>query len=89
MTNLLIIKSQDMDLNVNNVKKQTLQSTYTYLSMELRCLKDTVITVAVTKHYQLKYVKESLTLRSIKKNKRNVELELEVENNKILDMPTH
>ena len=42
MTNLILIKSQDMDLNENNVNKQPLRSTYTYSYMDLKCLKDTV-----------------------------------------------
>ena len=42
MTNLILIKSQDMVLNGNNVYKQSSQLTYTYLSMDLKYLKDIV-----------------------------------------------
>ena len=42
MTNLILIKSQDMDLNGNNINKQPSQSTYKYSSMDIKYLKDTV-----------------------------------------------
>ena len=69
MTNLILIKSQDMDLNENNLNKEPLQSTYTYSSMDLKCLKDTVYHNSCYKLYQFKYVEESLTLRSIKRRR--------------------
>ena len=67
MTNLFLIKSQDMDLNVNNVNKQPVQSTYTHSSMELKCLRDIVFCNSCYKTLPTQICKESLTLRSIKR----------------------
>ena len=89
MTNLILIKSQDMDLNENNVNKQPLQSTYTYSSMDLKCLKDTVYHKSCYKTLPTQICRRIIDLKINKKEEEDVELELEVDNSKILDMPTY
>ena len=86
MTNLILIKSQDMDLNVN---KQPVQSSYTYLSMELKCLRDIVFHNSCYKTLPTQICKRIIGLKIYKKEEKDVELESEVENNKILDMLTY
>ena len=69
MTNLILIKGQDMDLNVNNVNKQTLQLTYTYSSMELKCLKDTIYHNSCYKALPTQICKRIIDLKIYKKRR--------------------
>ena len=78
-----------MDLNENNVNKQPLQSTYTYSSMDLKCLKDTVYHNSCYKTLPTQICRRIIDLKINKKEEEDVELGLEVENSKILDMPTY
>ena len=70
MTNLILIKSQDMDLNENNVNKQPIQSTYTYSSMDLKCLKDTVYHNSCYKTLPSQICKRIIDLKINKKRRR-------------------
>ena len=70
MTNLILIKSQNMDLNINNVNKQPVQSTYTYLSMELKCLRDIVFCNSCYKTLPAQICKRIIDLKIYKKRRR-------------------
>ena len=78
-----------MDLNVNNVNKQPVQSTYTYSSMELKCLRDIVFGNSCYKTLPTQICKRIIDLNIYKKEEDDGELESEVENNKTLDMLTY
>ena len=84
MTNLILINSQNMDLNAN---KQPVQLCYTYSSMELKCLRDIVFHNSCYKTLLAQTCKRITDLKIYKKEE-DVELESKVKNNKILDMLT-
>ena len=69
MTNLILIKSQDMDLNVNNVNKQLVLSSYTYSSMELKCLRDIVFHNSCYNILPTKICKRIIDLKIYKKRR--------------------
>ena len=89
MVNLILIESQDMDLKGNNVNKQPSQSTCTYLSMDLKYLKETVYHNSCYKTLPMQICRRIIDLNINKKEGEDVELGLEAENSKILDMPTY
>ena len=89
MTNIILIKSQDMDFNGNNVNKQPSQSSYTYSSMDLKYLRETVYHNSCYKTLPMQMCRRIIDLNINKKEGEDVELGLEAENSKILDMPTY
>ena len=70
MTNLILINSQHMDLNVNNVNKQLVQSSYTYSSMKLKCLRDIVFHNSFYKTLPTQVCKRIIDLKIYKKRRR-------------------
>ena len=67
MTNLILISSQHMDLNVN---KQPVQLCYTYSSMELKCLGDIVFHNICYKTLPTQTCKRIIDLKIYKKRRR-------------------